>query len=136
MSAYIVEDKTINKIVGALYYHGRYGRIYPNPAYGSEILTVCTKEKAEKLAQDLLDLNYKSVNARYREQEEPHTIAYKNTTPASKVRLHKALSCFLYQSCEGNCANTELYKQVENYKNRLADDIVHNLEEWDNAPWG
>lgn len=84
MSAYVVNDNTINTILGFA------------DEYDLNAFDVKTKDD---LGQILLDENYRSVNYRYGEDATPETYAYSRYTVKTLEAL-QYLSCLEYQSCE------------------------------------
>lgn len=84
MSAYIVNDNTINAILGFA------------DEYDLNAFDVKTKDD---LGQILLNENYRSVNHRYSEYATPETYTYSRYTVKTFEAL-QYLSCLEYQSCE------------------------------------
>ena len=125
MSAFIVSDKHILALVEA-------GRIW-----SYEHSPQCLDRGARNF-QDIVDIlineNYRSVNYRYREQEEPHKVTY---TPIpmkySKVDILKACDCYDYQACE-----TPDYEQSQAAKiiHKIRMNAIRTMPGYDQAPWG
>lgn len=84
MSAYIVNDNTINAVLG-------FADEYDLNAFDGK-----TKDD---LGQILLDQNYCSVNYRYGEDATPERYVYNRYTVKATDALQH-LSCIEYQSCE------------------------------------
>jgi len=130
MSAYVVEKKTIDRIVtfaetkGAEHFWSRY------PAIHEVFAGDCNK-----LGQKLLVMNNKAVDARYNENNPIELYNYSHT-PASKIQVYKSMQCFLYQCTEGDIPKSKLYKELEELIGDLAADIVYNLPEYGKAQWG
>lgn len=116
MSAYVVEKKTIDRIV--TYLKDTNKTHDPNA-----------------LGQMLWDLNIKSVNSVYDEQGPTDTYKY-NWMPTRKIQVLKSMACFLYQSCEGGLHEEELYKFIDKERNALAVTIVYGLPEYEESEWG
>ena len=136
MSAFIVEDKTINKIVTELAYDrdGEWKRRqFKEKGYDLE-----TIEGKKKLGQDLFRLNVRAVNQRYEGQAEDfRTLSYKfslegNYTKASAL---KSLACLLYQCSEEDTPETDLFKVMEELKGNWAYDIASATPEYEKATW-
>lgn len=84
MSAFIVNDNTINAVLG-------FADKYDLDNFDCSDLSA--------LGQLLVDENYRSVNHRYDENNTPHTFVYaRYTVPATAALQH--LSCIEYQLCE------------------------------------
>ena len=140
MSAFIVEDTTINRVVTWLtsevstshFTIGQLARKYD--------VDLVSDEWDEKLAQAMFQLNCDGVNARYGEGEagkfRPLNFTYQPEPYFSLVQVLKSLQCWLYQCCEGDVPTTKLYlffREVESY---LALKIVSDLQEYEKATWG
>lgn len=134
MSAYVVGNDTINRIVSYLEKdtsENRWDRSMLAKAAGIE---TTDPDFAEKLGQELLLLNVDSVNRRYEENDLPPDYEYKRTV-CSKMQLFKTLGCYLYQSCEGGCDETELFKAVQLFQFSIAKDIIYDLPAYENCEW-
>jgi len=131
MSAYIVDNDTIDRIVTFFYmdrdlntFITRYKKIDINDP-----------ETRAEFALDLHRMNVAAVDARYNESNE---ITYKyrtNIKTGSKVAVYKSLQCLLYQCAEGDVPKWNLYKLMEEIKNHIASDIIRALPEYDQAKW-
>lgn len=84
MSAYVVNDNTINAILGFA------------DEYDMKAMDVANRGE---LGQILLAENYRSVNHRYSEELEAETYTYSRYTVKTFEAL-QYLSCLEYQSCE------------------------------------
>jgi hypothetical protein len=140
MSAFLVEDKTINSIVTWLTRevstsHFTIDRLARK--YGVD-LTSDTWD--EKLATAMFQLNCDGVTARYGEGEaekfRPLTCTYKPEIYHSLVQVFKSLQCWKYQCSEGDVPQTKLYQFFEAVENHLAVKIVMDLPEYEKAKWG
>ena len=139
MSAFMVNDETINRVMAylvnanerrdwlATYFLKEHG--YP----------LDTFEQQQHLAIRLFALNKRGVECRYGNGEakkfRPLDYQYRRTIPPGAVQAFKSLSCLLYQCSEGNVPETKLYKLLDRIKGYIAEDIVHNLKEYDLAKW-
>ncbi len=84
MSAFIVNDNTINAVLG-------FADKYDLDDFDCGDLSA--------LGQLLVDENYRSTNYRYSEDATPHSFVYSRyTVPATAALQH--LSCIEYQLCE------------------------------------
>ena len=138
MSAFIVEDKTINRIVNMLVHEINHN---PSSYNLKEKLSelgydLSDNSFAEKLARDMFDLNVNAVRQRYSEKEAAPNFTYSQGSPVSFIHAFKSLSCWIYQCTEGDVPKSNLYKffaeVVETY---LLRKIVYGLPEYDEAEW-
>lgn len=116
MSAYIVSDEEINALATAYY------------------LTVDKRITEQEVAGILLAENFRSVNYRYREDEEPPAIRFRVTgLNISPVQILKMCSHFDYQACE-----TSDYRETRAAK--IVDEIryaaIERLPGYGAASWG
>ena len=122
MSAWIVSDAHIDALI--TYAHsGGYDRVN-------------RPETETELGQILVNENYRSVNARYRnEYGEPHRYTFKPyiDKPLKPVVVIKLCNCFDYQACEtDDYPKTPAAHIVESIRDRA----ISNLPGYDDAPWG
>jgi len=125
MSAFIVKDSTINKVVTFI-------SIDRDNWY--------KHFSKEKLAKDMFFLNCESVDARYKEgaAEEFRKLDFRylvdiNVNPITAL---KNLSCWLYQCTEGDIDKNPLYLAMQKIEGCIAKNIVRNLREYDMAERG
>lgn len=120
MSAYIVDKKTIDRVVTYMTERDsfmEFGVISP-----------------DEMGQSLWQLNTDSVNSRYNEANVCDVYKY-SRTPTTAVQTLKSLVCLMYQSCEEDCYKKELYLLLVKLKNQIAIDICYDLPEYDAAEW-
>jgi hypothetical protein len=138
MSAYVVDDSTINKIVSflnakAMGYDGRH-------RYKIEGYDLSKEDDCERLANDMFALNVAGVNARYGEGEaakfRPLNFIYRFQIPQPVIPTLVALECFLYQCAEGDIVNHPLYLALRRLESAMCQAIVHALPEYSRASWG
>lgn len=141
MSAYIVEDKTINGIVAFL----RGNRNLESAVdYRLRPLGhgVYDREHCEALASALYLMNCDAVDDRYgkgtaaQDEAEVQTFPYRALAPGGSIPTFKSLQCFLYQCSEGDVPERPLYKAMEAIKNALAEQIIDGLPAYEKAVWG
>ena len=138
MSAFIVEDKIINRIVNILVYETRRGDFSHTLQEGLSKLgyDLTDHASAEKLAKDMFELNVNAVNQRYGEKEQTPKFTYIPGNFTSTIQAFKSLHCWIYQCTEGDVPNSNLYKFfAEIFDNYLARKIVFDLPEYDAAEW-
>ena len=147
MSAFVVEDRTINSIVSWLgceitrnhwlwdkliEYLGKNDTTVPN-------ISIATWEK--DLAIQMFQLNIAGVEVRYgkgeTEANRDLNFRYMPVLPPTDVQALKSMNCWLYQCMEGNIPEHPLYKFFDDIVVRyLLEKIVYNSPEYDNATWG
>jgi hypothetical protein len=140
MSAFMVEDITINNIVNWL-----RRNIDQLPTIDAKLqqLNIDTNAPgwAEDLGQVMFLLNMNAVDARYGDGEAAKfrtlNYRYQVTEPVSLVQVLKSLQCWLYQCCEGEVPETALYKLFDtDVRIYLMSKIIDTLPEYQNAVWG
>lgn len=127
MSSYVVEYKTIDRIITGL-------AIY----YTNFILEDWGFEDNNDLGRFLLGMNIDAVDLRYNETNDRKCVddyVYIYQPSLSRVQFVKSLACFLYQCFEGNVPSRDLYIELERIKNVVAYDIVVNMPMYDEAEW-
>lgn len=149
MSAFVVEDKTINRIVDWLWLDwtgSRKATVHALNGYNFDI-----DGDAERLANDMFNLNVDAVNQRYGPNEaekfRPLDFQYNDGGPAATFRWGdsaianacralKALHCWQYQCSEGNIPDTPLFKMFDEIQSTIANWIVGTMPEYEQADWG
>jgi len=146
MSAFVVSNEHINKIVNWIDFQSMHGR----DEYGftlkafEKFISSTTAKRAlacHRLGRAMIALNAASVQVRYNDSVESSKACiedyqYSPEMPAQPIAVFKTLECFLYQSCEGNCDKSPLYAALENLKNRIACVIVENISTYKAEKWG
>ena len=138
MSAFIVEDKTINRIVNMLVHEINHN---PSSYNLKEKLSelgydLSDNSFAEYLARDMFDLNVNAVRQRYSEKEEAPKFTYSQGSPVSFMQAFKSLSCWVYQCTEGDVPKSNLYKFFADvFEIYLLRKVVYGLPEYDKAEW-
>ncbi len=141
MSAYLVENETIGRVMRAIEKSGRHGREY---LLIDELKNELQKNPM-KVFFRLFDLNIKSLQQRYEDQKDivPTAEDYKQAKKVfnqpfgtSDYQLLKSLKCYLYQSCEGNCTKDDLYKAVDCVSENISSDIISQIPQYNEAKWG
>ena len=142
MSAYIVDDSTINTILAGLYYatnFGDYGRPTPKP-WNNPRIEIRTNEEAKILGDDLFALNIYGVEQRYGEGEaakfRPLNYQYKSMLPPTTMQFLKSIDNLIYQCSEGDTSEKVLFKALVDYADQLCRHIVTNSPEYSKANWG
>jgi len=147
MSAYVVDDDTINKIVAFL-----QRQTWSSSFWNLNFLSILGKSGydlrespgCERLARAMFNLNYEAVNRQYGKSETTESrlpdFHYRQITPATPVRTYKALVCWLYQCHdgihEGIPEDLGLYQIMREIGVLLCHTIVCELPEYKEANWG
>ena len=141
MSAFIVEEKTLNNIVSFLDYdtrfsnqsgcYGSLGKVMKKAGYDLNFA-----EHKDRLIKEMAWMNRAAVNARYEEEKHEEYLSYQDTFPPSRIQAYKSLCCYLYQCCEGDVPDQPLYKAFREIRSDLAEVIVSDLPEYNEANWG
>jgi hypothetical protein len=136
MSAFIVADKTINKIIawfGDLVLSDPYIRRLAQSKYA---LDIESEGWQQKLAQAFYDMNVEAVNQRYGEKNQCTQFSYTPVFYESRIVAIKSLMCWLHQCHEGNVPDNPVFKYFEEVARHVALLIVMDLPEWEEAEWG
>lgn len=131
MSAWIVSDNHINALVDVGLRGPAGCREWYHVVYGIGALT---SGRANEVGSDLLKENYRSVNYRYRENDEAPAFTFDpNQRRISTVEALKAIHCYEYQACE----HPE-WEQSDAHKfcTKLRHSLEHYLPGYEEAPWG
>jgi hypothetical protein len=140
MSAFLVEDKTINYVVNWLRRNIDQFSLIPHKLKELGFDT-SVAGWAEKLGQAMFQLNIQGVEARYGNDEAVKfrqlDYRFEHTEAVSLVQVLKSLQCWLYQCNEGNVPETGLYGLFEtDVQMYLMDKIITALPEYEQAEWG
>ena len=140
MSAYIVEDKTINRVVTWFKREVTINRFTLDMLAREYGVDLTSDRWNEMLAQAMFQLNCDGVNARYgngeAEKFRPLNFTYRPEDCSSLVQVFKSLQCWKYQCSEGDAPKTKLYQFFEAVEHHLALKIVMDLPEYKKATWG
>lgn len=146
MSAYIVDDITINRIVRKI-----FDDFFSDSRLFKDFLSNVFLESPEKLGTSMYKMNLEAVMLRYSDcadnldmvpgpiDENGHHKPYKYSytgCQSNKIQVFKSIDCYLYQCDEGNVSNNELYKFLSWYRSHLANLIVRSLVLYEKAEWG
>ncbi len=140
MSAFMVEDTTINRVVTWLKREVATSRFTLDMLAREYGVNLTSDQWDKMLAQAMFQLNCDGVNARYgngeAEKFRPLNFTYRPEDCSSLVQVFKSLQCWEYQCSEGDVPETKLYQFFEEVEHHLALKIVMNLPEYDKAKWG
>src|SRR5215467_11680482 len=100
--------------------------------------TDAQKEAGTKIGNKLFLLNHRALQAPYSGGDHLRypEFVFEKWADASPVEQFKAMSCLLHQCCEGKVADSGLYDELNRAAGELAQGIVQDLPQYDQAPWG
>jgi hypothetical protein len=144
MSAFVVDDRTINRIVTWLEL-AAYSKGNPHWHDAETIrkrlgYNLATPGEAERLANDMFTLNCQAVNQRYSDKPartdfHPRPFVYKATMPVRVIQALKHLSCWLYQCSEGDIPETEMFQAFDRIRYDVAYQLIARSEDYEKAQW-
>ena len=138
MSAYIVEDETISRIVNYLRSQAEHPPILcldlsPLATAGHNLRAATDQpagtmhETCERLGMAMHLLNVGAVRSRYEDADDGGMIGpayrYESRCPGPAMKAYKSLRCWLYQCCEGTADKSPLHVAMA----RLSDDLAHGI---------
>ena len=151
MSAFVVDDKTINSVVNFVFSNNQsYDNKYYYCLHPLRELGYLAKEPgkdarfaAKRLGEEMFTLNCDSIEQRYGEGQakEFRPLDYKFVQgnmnhPASGVyQTLKNIACWAYQCCEGDVMTDGLYKALETVQGNIALQIVKRTKQYELAEW-
>jgi hypothetical protein len=140
MSAFMVEDRTINYVVNWLQRNIEQFSFIPHKLKELGFDT-SVPGWSEKLGQAMFQLNGKAVDARYRNSEAAKfrklDYRFEHTDAVPLEQVLKSLQCWLYHCNEGDVPETELYGLFDtDVQICLMDKIITQLPEYEEAEWG
>ena len=141
MSAFIVRDKTINRVVTWMAEETRRNPYFAQKIEQGLLLSTDDNLWEAKLAQAMFQLNIDGVNARYGlgEAQKFKTVdfTYQSEYARDKVQVIKSLQCWLYQCCEGRIMYSPMYRFFDEWVVRyLMSQIIDALPTYNKAEWG
>lgn len=140
MSAYIIENESISNIVNSFFWlrENDFFRRKLKDIFKVELEQINDDDlevEFEKFGQLLVNLNQESINQRYNEKTEPFKFKYIDKPSLKIHQFLKSLQHFTYQSCEGDCDQTELYKLLIELEHNLMWRIIGELDDYKKAKW-
>jgi hypothetical protein len=133
MSRFLVQDKTINQIIGWLNHSdSRHDR--------EVILAVAgipedDEDWTTKLGISMFQLNCDALTARYGDGE-PLSVYRFRWENVSRMQVYKSLRCWLHQCAEGDLTERPLYQAFERLSTEMAHGFLAITPEYKNAEWG
>jgi len=140
MSAFMVKDETINRVVEWLYWEITRSQWLRDQLEKASGIDTTTYAWAEALGQAMFQLNIAGVNDRYGDGEAgKFGILDYHYQPAhgSEIQVLKSLQCWLYQCTEGEVMKHPLYVFFDTVVERhLMSKIICDLPAYQAAEWG
>jgi hypothetical protein len=139
MSAFVVEDKTINVVVSWMH-EQRPETVYHRKIKEAFGLDLLSPDDYYTLSREMFKLNCTAVRQRYADNN-PEEMIPDGFTPsyelAQPVQAYKSLRCWLYQCCEGETPEASiLYNIMTELSNEMAGEIVTGSPQYEQAAWG
>jgi hypothetical protein len=137
MSAFLVEEKTLHKILSGLEYELRQSRWLKEQCEKALQIDFADSQWQTHLGQKMWDLNQLALGYRY--GDTPVTLTYRFAPNLCRpIHAFKALQCWLYQCMEGDIPETStLYHFFDKVVvPEWAELLVMRLPEYDQAEWG
>ncbi len=139
MSAYVVNDKTINDVISFLNLKQGGSDVYWSDYALTAIgIYVSTDDACRELAHEMFELNCNAVDQRYSKgaAAEFRPLDFKYTFSITSImQAYKSLSCWKYQCSEGDVPDSELFKKMTKVFDLLAHHIVQTSVAYDKAEW-
>lgn len=138
MSAYIVEDETMDRCVRAILDGGHYDLVIELADKATRVALAAEDDKRTALGRLLFRMNEDAVAFRYDERADrasSKTYSYTHRS-AEMVELFKSLDCFTYQCSEGDVPKRPLFRLCEAIQARIACGIVRLSDSYNRAAWG
>ena len=148
MSAFMVADETINRVVYWLYFEVMKSQWLRDKLEKVSGIDTTSYAWSETLGKAMFALNIAGVNARYGEGEAGkfrqlnyHYVPMHPTTLYSersqKIQVLKSMQCWLYQCMEGEVVKQPLYQFFrDTVEPHLMSNIISDLPEYQQAEWG
>lgn len=142
MSAYMVADETINRVVYWLYFEVAKSQYIREKLEKTSGVDTSAYEWAEALGKAMFQLNIDGVNARYGGYGDGEAKQFRNLNyhyqpvHGSAIQVLKSLQCWLYQCTEGEVVKNPLYKFFQDIAQpHLMSNIICDLSEYRTAEW-
>ena len=128
MSSFIVNDKTINRILSFLAMWNFGENVKLKQKLKNLSLFIETNKDLQEFGQDLKKLNYEAVKQRYEklskeEVERVDNFKFKDEK-CDIYQAYQHLRCLTYQMAEGDIPETDLYKVMQEVELQLERSIA------------
>lgn len=129
MSAYIVDSRTIDRVLFPLFNDSDNRFFYIKKSVG-----LYRPLDFTIFGRKLLALNTEAVNQRYSEINSINHYEFESIF-VSKIQSYKSLQCLIYQCTEGSVPHRRLYKFLKAYSDALGYFIISSLSEYNDSEW-
>ena len=140
MSAFMVADETINRVIAWLSWEISRSRWLKIKVEDALQIDTSKHNWEETLGHAMFELNITGVNDRYGENKARkfRALNYRYTPlHGSKIQVLKSLQCWLYQCMEGEVIKKPLYQFFDTVvEPHLMNSIISDLPEYKRAKWG
>lgn len=140
MSCFIVESDNIGnqaEFITAMLNGGIITDYIAVPESLRDVFKDCRQGRlydAHKIYRKLYIANLRAYNGRYSDENVKEFEKYKKrSVPTNYIKLHKQISCYLYQCAEDPVYKTPIYNAITDLKNALANMIVQSLSEYEDG---
>ena len=143
MSAYVIDDKTMSRVLKAFTACSHYG--YTIAGYSADVKRMAEDNQIatlQAIANALYRANNRAVNQRYGLKNKAPKFKGKipilriDATRAELCDISKALDCLLYQMSEGTVFNSRIFRELERIAGNIGREIARRCSEYDFSPWG
>ena len=146
MSAFMVSSDTLSKIANQIDTYKVVGFNGFGFCFPDNLIAIFKNKTVKETFEILADMNKEALKARY---PQSYSEMIGETIFNSKADIYrtryagltyhwqflKSLQCYLYQCCEGNVPDCDLYKELTNLKHTLQSYIISQMPEYDKAEW-
>lgn len=129
MSAFIVSQETMHRVVDAVY--ARYGS--SGDKFGG--MPAVTPEDMQAIGQALLAMSARAVSQRYKVPAVEVGYRLRLIGSASDEARFKALACLIYQCSEGNVPTEPLYLALDALCDHYAHRVAMKAADRLGVPW-
>ena len=139
MSAFMVNTNVMAKVVTAILLNlDRFDRENTCRTALLDAPTDTQKVAGTTIGKKLFRLNRRALRARYGRGDHLRVpeFVFEKWADATPVEQFKAIHCLLYQCHEGKVHESRLYDELNRSAGDLAQRIVKDLPEYEQATWG
>jgi hypothetical protein len=135
VSAFLVEEKTLNRILSYLDEELRRSA-WLRAKFEADLGVNCSGDWQTALGQKMWDLNQLSLGYRYGDPRQELLYRF-SPVPCTETQAYKSLQCWLYQCCEGDIPTaSKLYTFFDTVVlQHIAGSIITKTPEYERAEW-
>lgn len=136
MSAFLVADKTLNRILSYLDRELRRSA-WLHEKFSIDLDVNFAGDWQTALGQKMWVLNQLALGYRYGDPQQDLWYRF-SSVPCTDIQAYKSLQCWLYQCCEGEIpAGSKFYKFFDTVVvGHIANTIITNTSAYEQAEWG